>query len=92
MPTLLLVRANKSGGSVRWSDDDYDVREGERVIGRIMLRAEGPFSFAYQLGLSPSARLTGSVAKAAIRPQAAPAPRQQCVESGALRLIPVLAK
>jgi hypothetical protein len=45
MRTLLLVRANKSGGSVRWSDDDYDVREGERVIGRIMLRAEGLFSF-----------------------------------------------
>ena len=38
MHKLLLVRGNKSrGGSVRWSDDDYDVYEGERVIGRIML-------------------------------------------------------
>ena len=41
MPTLLLVRANKSGGSVRWSDDDYDVYEGERVIGR-MLHPQAP--------------------------------------------------
>ena len=41
MHTLLLVRANKRrGGSVRWSDDDYDVYDGERVIGRIMLHPQ----------------------------------------------------
>jgi hypothetical protein len=43
MHTLLLVRANKRrGGGVRWSDDDYDVYEGERVIGRIMLHPQAP--------------------------------------------------
>ena len=39
---MKLVRANKSRGGVRWSDDDYDVREGERVIGRIMLHPQAP--------------------------------------------------
>ena len=34
---LTLVRANKSSGGGFCSDDDYDVREGNRVIGRIML-------------------------------------------------------
>lgn len=39
-PQLVLVRAAKSRTSGEWSDDDYDVREGDakgRVDGRIML-------------------------------------------------------
>ena len=39
---LRFVRANKSRGGSRWSDDDYYVREGERVIGRIMLHPQAP--------------------------------------------------
>ena len=35
--TLTLVRANKSPGGGHWSDHDYDVYAGGRVIGRIML-------------------------------------------------------
>ena len=33
---LLLKRASKSRPSGEWSDDDYDVFDGERHIGRIM--------------------------------------------------------
>ena len=39
---LTLVRANKSRGGGYWSDDDYDVRDGDRVIGRIMLLPQAP--------------------------------------------------
>lgn len=39
---LTLVHANKSRGGGHWSDDDYDVREGNRVIGRIMLHPQAP--------------------------------------------------
>ena len=39
---LRFVRANKSRGGGRWSDDDYDVREGERVVGRILLHPQAP--------------------------------------------------
>jgi hypothetical protein len=34
---LTLVRANKSRGGGYWSDDDYNVRDVNRIIGRIML-------------------------------------------------------
>jgi hypothetical protein len=33
---LLLKRASKSHPSGQWSDDDYDVFDGARHIGRIM--------------------------------------------------------
>jgi hypothetical protein len=33
---LLLKRASKSRSSGEWSDDDYDVFDGEQHIGRIM--------------------------------------------------------
>ena len=33
---LILKRASKSRPSGQWSDDDYDVFDGERHIGRIM--------------------------------------------------------
>jgi len=33
---LVLKRASKSRPSGEWSDDDYDVFDGERPIGRIM--------------------------------------------------------
>jgi hypothetical protein len=33
--TLLLRRANVSRGSGSWSDDDFDVFDGERSVGRI---------------------------------------------------------
>ena len=31
-----LIRASKSRGG-EWPDDNYDVYDGERVVGRIML-------------------------------------------------------
>jgi hypothetical protein len=40
--TLTLLRASKSRPSGEWSDDDYDVRDGDRVIGRIMLHPQAP--------------------------------------------------
>ncbi|MGA7664990.1 MAG: hypothetical protein WBW13_09110 [Pseudolabrys sp.] len=39
---LRLVRANKSRGGDWWSRDDYDVCDGNRVIGRIMLHPQAP--------------------------------------------------
>ena len=39
---LTLVRANKSRGGGHWSDHDYDVYAGGRVIGRIMLQTQAP--------------------------------------------------
>jgi hypothetical protein len=33
---LILKRASKSRPSGDWSDDDYDVFDGERHVGRIM--------------------------------------------------------
>ena len=42
-PSLILVRANKSRGGGHWSDDDYDVRDGnDKVVGRIMLHPQAP--------------------------------------------------
>ena len=38
--TLNLVHASKSRGGVLWSKDDYDVYDGKRVIGRIMLHPQ----------------------------------------------------
>jgi hypothetical protein len=35
--TLTLKRASKSRPSGQWSDDDYDVFDGDQHIGRIML-------------------------------------------------------
>ena len=40
--TITLSRANKDRGGRRWSDDDYDVYDGERVIGRIMPHPQAP--------------------------------------------------
>jgi hypothetical protein len=39
---LTLKRASKSRPSGQWSDDDYDVFEGERHIGRIMWTHAAP--------------------------------------------------
>jgi hypothetical protein len=39
---LTLKRASKSRPSGEWSDDDYDVFEGEQHIGRIMLHPQAP--------------------------------------------------
>ena len=39
---LTLERASKSRPSGIWSDDDYDVFDGERHIGRIMLTPQAP--------------------------------------------------
>jgi hypothetical protein len=38
---LTLVRASKSRGG-EWDTDDFDVYEGGRVIGRIMLHPQAP--------------------------------------------------
>ena len=42
VPILTLVRANKSRPSGEWSDDDYDVFDGDRHIGRIFLHPQAP--------------------------------------------------
>ncbi len=39
---LLLKRASKSRPSGQWSDDDYDVFDGDRHIGRIMWTHAAP--------------------------------------------------
>ena len=39
---LTLKHASKSRPSGQWSDDDYDVFEGEQHIGRIMLHPQAP--------------------------------------------------
>jgi hypothetical protein len=39
---LVLKRASKSRPSGHWSNDDYDVYDGERHIGRIMLHPQAP--------------------------------------------------
>jgi len=40
--TFTLICANKSRDGDRWSDDDYDVYDGVRVIGRIMMHPQAP--------------------------------------------------
>ncbi len=39
---LVLKRAYKSRPSGEWSDDDFDVFDGDRHIGRIMLTPQVP--------------------------------------------------
>jgi hypothetical protein len=39
---LTLKRASKHRSGGPWSDDDYDVYDGERKIGRIMLHPAAP--------------------------------------------------
>jgi hypothetical protein len=39
---LILKRASKSRPSGTWSDDDYDVSDGDRHIGRIMWTHAAP--------------------------------------------------
>jgi hypothetical protein len=39
---LILKRASKSRPSGQWSDDDYDVFDGERHVGRIMWTYAAP--------------------------------------------------
>jgi hypothetical protein len=42
---LILKRASKSRLSGEWSDDDYDVFDGDRHIGRIMWTQAGLAAF-----------------------------------------------
>jgi hypothetical protein len=39
---LILKRASKSRPDGEWSDDDYDVFDGDRRIGRILLVPQAP--------------------------------------------------
>ena len=39
---LTLKRASKSRPDGQWSDDDYDVFDGDRLIGRILLVPQAP--------------------------------------------------
>jgi hypothetical protein len=39
---LILKRASKSRPSGQWSDDDYDVFDGDRHIGRILWTYAAP--------------------------------------------------
>jgi hypothetical protein len=42
MTTLTLRRASKHRPGGQWSDDDYNVFDGERHVGRIMLTPQAP--------------------------------------------------
>jgi hypothetical protein len=42
MNPLILKRASAGRPSGQWSDDDYDVLEGDVVVGRIMKAAASP--------------------------------------------------
>ena len=42
MGKLILKRASASRPSGQWSDDDYDVLEDDRVVGRIFNAAASP--------------------------------------------------
>ena len=42
MTMLTLKRASKSRPSGQWSDDDYDLFDGDRHIGRIMWTPAAP--------------------------------------------------
>jgi hypothetical protein len=42
MPTLILKRASKSRVSGQWPDDDYDVFDGDKHIGRILWTYAAP--------------------------------------------------
>ena len=48
---LVLKRASKSRPSDEWSDDDYDVFDGDQHIGRIMLHLQAPEGEMSQLTL-----------------------------------------
>jgi hypothetical protein len=39
---LTLIRANKSRGEGQWFDDDYDVFNEGKVIGRVMRHPQAP--------------------------------------------------
>ena len=39
---LTLVPATTIRGGIDWSDSDYDVRDGDKVIGRIILNSQAP--------------------------------------------------
>jgi hypothetical protein len=39
---LRLIRASKNRPGGPWSDDDYDVYDGDRHIGRIFLSPQSP--------------------------------------------------
>jgi hypothetical protein len=41
-PTLILKRASKSRVSGQWPDNDYDVFDGDHLIGRIRLQPQAP--------------------------------------------------
>ena len=42
MTMLILKRASKSRPTGKWFDDDYDVFDGDRHVGRIMLHPQAP--------------------------------------------------
>jgi hypothetical protein len=48
---LVLKRASKSRPSGQWSDDDYNVFDGERRIGRIMWTHAAPTDCRHWLEL-----------------------------------------
>ena len=43
-PMLALAALPNPARDGEWSDDDYDVRDGDRVIGRIFLHPQAPAS------------------------------------------------
>jgi hypothetical protein len=55
---LVLRRANLSRVSGQWQDDDYDVFDGERDVGRIFQQADGSWFWgvSFQLRRSAQAR------------------------------------
>jgi hypothetical protein len=50
---LLLKRASKSRPDGQWSDDDYDVLDSDRHIGRIMLAPQAAEGEPIALDFAP---------------------------------------
>jgi hypothetical protein len=50
--TLVLRRANVSRKGGQWDDDDFDVFDGDRVIGRVFRQADGQWFWGVSFQLT----------------------------------------
>ena len=52
MAALILRRANISREDGHWNDDDYDVCDGDRCVGRIFIDASGAWFWGVSFDLT----------------------------------------
>jgi hypothetical protein len=75
MSQLILKRASASRSSGQWSDDDYDVLENGKVVGRIFLSPAAPqdrqwmWTLAYDYHEDPHQRMDMSQREKRRRPR-----------------------